>query len=110
MRTAASLVAAGTAPAPTFAKIDVEDLEGEVLAGAASILRKDSRLIISVHSARAYASCTEFLRGAGYEIVESAALAANVAGTWQGDPDMVCFGPACKNRERDRETLKAISF
>ena len=110
VRTAASVVASGAAPAPTFVKIDVEDLEGDVLAGAASILRPDTRMIISVHSSRSHATCTAFLRGAGYEIVESRMLAAMVAGTWQGDPDMVCFGPGYAGLGRDREILKSMSF
>lgn len=110
VRTAASVVASGSAPAPTFAKIDVEDMEGDVLDGAASILRPDTRLIISIHSARAHARCTSFLRGAGYEIIESRALRAIVAGSWPGDPDMVCFGPGHDGLERDRATLEAIGF
>lgn len=110
VRTARSVVASGTAPAPTFAKIDVEEAEGEVLAGAVGVLRPNTRMVISVHSASAYASCVDVLRGAGYDILESRALAAMVAGSWRGDPDMVCFGPGHVERERDRAALRAIGF
>jgi FkbM family methyltransferase len=110
VKSATSIVKSGIAPAPTFAKIDVEELEGEVLTGAASILRQDTRLIISVHSAKAYANCTTFLRAAGYDIVESRELAANVAGSWHDDPDMVCFGPAYAGKQRDRDMLKSLGF
>jgi FkbM family methyltransferase len=110
VKSAASIVKSGIAPAPTFAKIDVEELEGEVLKGAASILRSDSRMIISVHSKRAYDACTVFLRAAGYDIVESRDLKANVAGAWHDDPDLVCFGPDYAGKQRDRDALESLGF
>lgn len=110
VRTAKSIVTSGAAPAPTFAKIDFEDLEGEVLAGAASVLRPDTRMIISVHSAKSHASCASFWRAACYDIVESEDMVSMIGGRWQGDPDMACFGPGYGGRDRDGATLKAIGF
>lgn len=110
VRTARSVVASGSAPAPSFTKIDVEDAEVAVLEGAADVLRPDSRLIVSVHSARSYAGCVAILSAAGFEIVESRAIASSIAGTWRGDPDMMCFGPDYADRERDRDVLASAGF
>ena len=112
VRTAATIVASGAAPAPTFVKIDVEDLEDEVLAGAASILGPEMRMIVSVHSARSHAACLDRLRSLGYEIIASQQLRDMPRGSWRGDPDMVCFGPRYDARERewDREMLRVAEF
>jgi FkbM family methyltransferase len=110
VRTAATIVKTGAAPAPNFAKIDVENLEAGLLQGAALILRPDTRMVISIHSAESLANCTRFLTAAGYTIVNSKLITAMDKAAWQGDPDMICFGPGYKDRDHDRATLESLGF
>src|SRR5688572_10011147 len=88
------LVESGAARAPTFVKLDVEGAEGAVLAGLIGTLRRDTILLIAVHSREAHDECASILSGAGFSMLPSRGLRASLAGTWRSDPDMLCMGPA----------------
>jgi FkbM family methyltransferase len=108
VRTMATVVSSGAAPIPTFAKIDVQDFEGDVITGATRTLRSDTRLIIAIHSRRSHDTCTSLLNAAGYTIVESTPDTA--AGTQHGDPDLACFGPDYSGTKQDCAMLKEMHF
>jgi FkbM family methyltransferase len=108
VRTMATIVSSGAAPVPTFAKIDVQDFEGDVMKGAMSTLRSNSRLIIAIHSRRSHDTCSTLLKAAGYTIIESTPHSA--AGAQHGDPDLACFGPDYAGMKQDCAMLKELRF
>lgn len=110
VRTAASLVADGTCPRPTFLKIDVEGAEGDTLAGVMPILPPTARLVIAVHNASADARCTQLLREAGFAMLPSRALEQCRRGPWRADPDLFCVGPEAAHPQRDLALLKDAGF
>jgi FkbM family methyltransferase len=93
VRTGASVVRDGWAPAPDVVKIDVEGGEAEVLRGALGILPGTARLVIAVHGADADRACTALLREHGYATHATPPLDRVRAGAWRGDPDLICTGP-----------------
>ena len=110
VRRAATLVAAGVCPAPTFVKIDVEGAEAETLAGLIEVLPRSARLLIAVHGREADARCTALLAAAGFELVASRALERCREGAWRSDPDLFCIGPDAKAREHDVAVLRNAAF
>jgi FkbM family methyltransferase len=110
VRAAETLVACGDCPPPTFAKIDVEGSEDEVLAGAAPCLRPDTRILLAVHSREADRRCTEILTDLGFRVVPSKEAMACRSGDWSMDPDLLCFGPEYEKAERDVATVRALGF
>lgn len=110
VRTAASLVADGTCVTPTFAKVDVEGAEGDMLAGAMPVLRDDARLMIAMHTRETDAQCRALLEARGFTTVASQALQACRAGAWSSDPDLFCMGPAATGRDADLQALRDTGF
>jgi FkbM family methyltransferase len=110
VRSAASLVAAGVCPAPTFLKIDVEGAEAGTVAGVLPVLPRTARLLIAMHDREVDARCSEMLAAAGFELVPSRALERSRAGDWVSDPDLFCIGPDHAGRERDLGLLRAAGF
>ena len=110
VRTAASLVAQGDCPPPTFMKIDVEGAEADTLAGALPIIPRTARLMIAMHNAAADERCTALLRDAGFEMTPSRALERCRVGPWRADPDLFCTGPEAAHRSRDVESLRSTGF
>lgn len=110
VRTAASLVAGGTCTVPTFAKVDVEGAEGDMLAGAMPVLHDDARLMIAMHTREADTQCRALLEARGFTMVASQALEACRAGQWASDPDLFCIGPAASGREADLQALRDAGF
>jgi FkbM family methyltransferase len=108
--TGQSLIRSGAARAPTFVKIDVEGAEGAVLAGVIEMLRRDTILLIAMHSRAAHDECTAILETAGFTMLPSRALRASLAGTWRSDPDMLCVGPAHPVGELTHRLLEAAGF
>lgn len=98
------------ARAPTFAKLDVEGAEANVLSGMIGALRSDSILLIAVHSRDAYVGCTEILGAAGFSFARTPALRASVEGTWRSDPDMLCVGPAHGKGAITERLLRRFGF
>jgi FkbM family methyltransferase len=92
------LIASGESPAPTLLKIDVEGAELELLRGAAQLLANQPELLIilSTHTAALHDACCALLRKAGFEIIETAAVALARAEGWAslGDVDLLAFRPA----------------
>ncbi|HUF28288.1 MAG TPA: FkbM family methyltransferase [Gemmatimonadaceae bacterium] len=109
VRTVSSLVGSGL-PSPNFVKIDVEGAEAEVLAGAMSVLRSDTRLMIAMHSTTAYEACLALLRPAGFVVVESRALVTCRQGEWRGDPDAYFHGTSYAGADEDRRLLHALGL
>ena len=108
--TGRALVERGAARAPTFVKVDVEGAEGAVLAGVMGMLRRDTILLIAMHSRAAYDDCVELLGTAGFWMLPSRALRASLAGTWRSDPDMLCVGPAHPIGALTHRLLHAAGF
>lgn len=111
VRTAASVLAAGLAPPPTFVKVDVEGAEGDVLAGALPALPPAARLLVAVHSRAQHDECAARLREAGWRVVPSRGVAECLAaGRWRSDPDLFAMGPACGDAAAQEETLRRFAF
>ena len=110
VRAAATLVAEGVCPPPTFVKIDVEGAEAETVAGALPILPPSARLMIAMHKPDADARCTALLRAAGFRLVASRALERCRREQWRGDPDLYAIGPAAPTAEDDIAYLRAAGF
>lgn len=110
VRTGASLIRAGTCPAPTFAKIDVEGAEGRLIQGLIDSLPAHVRLLIAMHSAEADHACTTLLARRGFELIPSRRLVASRHGAWLSDPDLVCIGPTYTSRTELRERLRRQCF
>ena len=110
VRTAATLVARGECPPPTFVKVDVEGAEADTLAGALDVLPRCARLLVAVHGREVDVRCTTLLRDAGFTMVPSRALEQSRAGTWRSDPDLFSYGPDAVGSERDVAVLRAAGF
>lgn len=110
VRTVATLVEQNTCPAPTFIKVDVEGAEADALAGALPILPRRARLLIAMHNKEADQRCTAMLRGAGFELLASRALAACRRGPWHSDPDLLCIGPEATLEPHERDCLRSAGF
>ena len=110
VRTADSLVTSGAIPAPTVVKIDVEGAEADLLQGAGDLLRKNTRLVIAMHSRDVFAQCSAILRAAGNSLVQSRALSAAERSDWIGDPDLYAAGPARTNTAVEADALRAAGF
>ncbi|HET6681951.1 MAG TPA: FkbM family methyltransferase [Gemmatimonadaceae bacterium] len=110
VRTGASLIRAGTCPAPTFAKIDVEGAEGDLVEGLIDSLPSHVRLLIAMHSAEADRACTTLLARHGFELIPSRRLVASRHGAWLSDPDLMCIGPTYAARTELRERLLQHRF
>ena len=108
--TAASLLARGLCPEPTFVKIDVEGAEADVVAGLIATLPPHARLLIAMHDRAVDEQCSAQLAGAGVELIASSALTRCREGDWVGDPDLFCMGPAHAGLQRDRDLLLAAGF
>ena len=107
---AATLVALGTCPPPTFMKIDVEGAEGDTLAGALSALPRSARLLIALHGPEADERCRSLLHDVGFELHASRALERSRRGPWQSDPDLFCLGPDADARDDDIAVLRKAGF
>lgn len=95
VRSARSLVENDGLEPPTLMKIDVEGAEGQVLEGAAGLLGPDMLILLSIHSAAAYATCAAILRENGLAVYRSPRLRSNLAASgtrWHADPDLVAVG------------------
>ena len=110
VRTAATLVAQGICPPPTFLKVDVEGAEAEVLAGAVSVLPRSARLLIAMHTPEADQRCSTILRAAGFDLIPSRELERSRRGTWRADPDLFCLGPDATLDEHDMALLRDAGF
>src|SRR5688572_28326476 len=108
--TGRSLIQRGVARAPTFVKIVVEGAEGAVLAGVMGILRRDTILLIAIHSRPAYDECVAVIESAGFSTLPSRGLRASLAGTWRSDPDILCVGPAHPIGALSHRLLHAAGF
>jgi FkbM family methyltransferase len=110
VRTADGIVGSGECPPPTVAKIDVEGAEGEMLAGAASVLPLESRLLIAVHSAEADRKCIEVLCDLGFTMIPSQGAVACRAAGWSRDPDVLWIGPECEDAAETMALAREIEF
>ena len=110
VHTGRGVIDRGAARSPTFAKLDVEGAEAEVLCGLIGALRPDCTLLIAVHSRKAYADCTDILASAGFSTVPSGALRQSVEGTWRSDPDMLCVGPDHTPGALTQRLLRGFGF
>jgi FkbM family methyltransferase len=110
VHTGRGVIDRGAARSPTFAKLDVEGAEVEVLGGLIGALRPDCILLIAVHSREAYTGCTEILASAGFATVPSRALRRSVEGTWRSDPDMLCVGPGHATGTLAHRLLRRFGF
>jgi hypothetical protein len=104
------VIDSGAARSPSFAKLDVEGAEADVLVGVIEALRRDAILLIAVHSREAYAGCAKVLGDNGYSIVPSRALRASIEGTWRSDPDLLCIGPAHATGALTQRLLRQFGF
>ena len=106
------LIAAGTLPAPTFMKIDIEGAELDALHGAAELLRREDRLAIALatHSAELHDTCKALLHAAGFETVEAANVGIARREGWAalGDTDMLACRPGRAVSAAAREAFAAI--
>lgn len=93
VRTGSGVISRGAARSPSFAKLDVEGAEADVLRGVMGSLRGDAMLLIAVHSRDAFTGCKALLEESGFSILPSRALRASLDGIWRSDPDMLCVGP-----------------
>jgi FkbM family methyltransferase len=95
VRTARSLVTAGSHAAPDVLKIDVEGAEADVLEGALEVLPGDVRMMVAIHSAAADRACLSLLEAHGFAFVATPELEWNrqASGPWSGDPDLLAVGP-----------------
>ena len=110
VRTGRGVIDSGAARSPSFAKLDVEGAEAEVLLGVIESLRRDAILLIAVHSREAYAGCATLLETNGYAILPSRALQASLDGTWRSDPDMLCVGPEHPTGVLTQRLLRQFGF
>jgi FkbM family methyltransferase len=110
VHTGCGVIGRGAARAPTFAKLDVEGAEAEVLAGLVGSLRRDCTMLIAVHSREAYTGCAAILGGAGFTMIPSLALQRSLDGTWRSDPDMLCLGPAHATGALTHRLLRRFGF
>lgn len=106
------LIASGALPAPDFLKIDVEGAEVDLLRGATKLLSSDRPLaiVLSTHTADLHDSCCTTLRGAGFSIVETDAVAIARAEGWAslGDVDLLAWRPAAGVSRDAQETFARI--
>ena len=110
VRTIASLVGSGEARPATFMKMDVEGAEGEILSAGMSSIAPSTRMLIAVHSFDVYNACMASLRAADYTVVESARMQRFRSTRWGGDADLMAFGPAWRDAQRDAAELKRLGF
>ena len=91
VRTIDGLIKSGEVPAPTFLKIDVEGAELELLQGAARLLATE--LNLSTHTAELHEACAHLLRTAGFDIIETSAVALARTTGWAalGDVDLLAY-------------------
>lgn len=109
VRTMSTLLSSGERRRPNFLKVDVEGAEGQLLETGREVLPPAARMVIAVHSRAAYEQCAAVLRGAGFRIYESSRLERRKAGRWHGDADMIAFGPAYADYDRDMESIRSLS-
>ncbi len=109
VRRASTIVAEG-APAPTFAKVDVENSEAAALAGMISILGPEARLLISMHSRESDKQCTALLRRSGFELFASKNLRNSRAGEWVDDPDLFAIRRGSKRWDHDIALIASFGF
>jgi len=110
VRTGSGVIHSGAARSPSFAKLDVEGAEADVLGGVMEALRDDAILLIAVHSRDAYVGCEAILEGNGYSILPSRALRASLDGIWRSDPDMLCVGPEHATGILTQRLLRQFGF
>jgi FkbM family methyltransferase len=94
VRTISSLIASGICAPPDFMKVDVENSEADLLAGAGAALPPTLCMVIGVHSRDSDRRCAALLRAACFTCYASPGLMACRTGAWVGDPDLLCIGPA----------------
>ena len=110
VRTADSLIASGSVPAPTFVKVDVEGAEAGLLQGAGQMLRNNARLMIALHSRDLFVQCRAILLEAGNTLLESRAMSGWSTDYWFGDPDLYAAGPACADTPGEAGELRGAGF
>lgn len=106
------LIASGALPAPNVLKIDVEGAEADLLRGAARLLAGNAPLIIvlSTHTKELHDSCCATLRSAGFDLVETSAVAVARAEGWAalGDVDILAWRPSPGVSREAQETFRRI--
>ncbi len=110
VRTGEALVRSGVVPAPTFAKLDVEGAEADVLAGALPILPARVVMLVAIHSAAADEECTALLEAHGFALHPSRALDRARSSRWRGDADLLCVGPEHRDDGRITSLLESGYF
>ena len=110
VRCGQTVVQGNTVRPPTFAKLDVEGAEGEVIAGLIDVLPDDSILLIAVHSRQAYEQCSDLLGPRGFTMLPSRSLCSSLDGGWCSDPDMLCVGPEHSLGALTQRLLRASGF
>ena len=110
VRTGCGVIQSGAARSPSFAKLDVEGAEAEVLGGVMRALREDAILLIAVHSREAYIGCASILESHGYSMLHSRALRASLNGIWRSDPDMLCVGPEHETGVLTQRLLRRFGY
>jgi FkbM family methyltransferase len=112
VRTIDGLIQSGEIPAPTFLKIDVEGAELELLQGAAQLLARELNLglILSTHSAALHEACAQLLRAAGFNIIETSAVALARTTGWAalGDVDLLAYRSGRRVSPAARAAFAAI--
>ncbi len=110
VRTSAGLVEQHVCQAPTFVKIDVEGAEADTLHGMLDVLPPQARLIIAIHGREVDERCTNMLENRGWTCTPSHDLQRSRAGSWDGDPDLFCVGPAYAGSSNDEAALHRANF
>lgn len=105
-----AIIDRGAARAPTFAKLDVEGAEAQVLAGLVGSLPSSCMLLIAVHSREAYTGCCSILTSAGFSTIPSLGLRRSLEGIWRSDPDMLCVGPDHTTGVLTQRLLRRFGF
>jgi FkbM family methyltransferase len=107
VRTLASLIGSGMAAPPDFMKVDVENAEADLLLGAGAALPRGVCMVIGMHSRESDQHCSALLHAAGFTCYASPELLACRNGAWDGDPDLLCIGPAAGPDRLARTALLA---
>lgn len=110
MQRADALIASGALPRPSFAKIDVEGAEADVLRALLGALEPTARLQVAVHSHDAFKGCRALAEQYGMQMVPSIKLRECLErGRWHGDPDLLLLGAACRTPSEQTRILGGLA-